>query len=391
MAVLDCKMRVLLINHTPLEGSGSGTYTAGLRSSLRARGHAVAALVPNSAGESSGADYTFDVPFGRFPSFTGHPASSVTYDALQPRELSKLVDTWTDVIGDVVHEFDPDIVHVQHFWIPFEATRRRGCAAVVTCHGSEIAMLRRHRFLYGRRYLSDIELPPIICVSRFVREQLTSEIAVPAGNGILLRNPYNATLFSPSDGCVLGPVRVGFVGRLVPYKRADFFLRLAGVLLASRFADEFVVVGDGPCLMELRTMADQLGLSGFLRFRGSVPHENMPDIYRSLAVLVTCAESEPFGLTAVEAAACGTPVVVPRSGGLGELEHDPFILGYEAGDLLSAEFAIRQAVSAGGRLRSEGRLGRADHIRKNFGPTTYIYSLEEIYESVVRRSSKGKI
>ncbi|PXX61054.1 glycosyltransferase involved in cell wall biosynthesis [Nocardia tenerifensis] len=380
-------MRILLINHTPLQGSGSGTYTANLRRALRTRGHRVAVLVPASdvgLAETDSADYTFTVPLAAFPSFTGHPASPLTYDALGPRDLSALADAWGRAIGRAVERFRPDVVHVQHLWIPFEATRGHGRPVVVTCHGSEIGMLRSHRLSHGRRYLSGAEQPPIICISRFVLERLRSEIAAEANNAILLRNSYDDTLFTPAAEFPTDTVRIGFVGRLVAYKRADFFLELARTLIAAGFPGEFLIVGGGPDLPGLREQARRLGLSGSVRFRGVVPHEQMPDIYRGLSALVTCAEAEPFGLAAIEAAACGTPAIVPRSGGLGELEHEPHVVGYDAGSLASAASAIRRVVRADGRPAAAARRRRAAYIRATFGSARYLHTLEDIYAAAAR-------
>jgi len=67
---------------------------------------------------------------------------------------------------------------------------------------------------------------------------------------------------------------------------------------------------------ELEEQARAAGLAGSVRFTGAVPHEDLPDWYSAADVCVVPSYYESFGLVAVEAMACGTPVVASRVGGL---------------------------------------------------------------------------
>ena len=67
---------------------------------------------------------------------------------------------------------------------------------------------------------------------------------------------------------------------------------------------------------ELEAQARAAGLGGSVRFTGAVPHEDLPAWYSAADVCVVPSYYESFGLVAVEAMACGTPVVASRVGGL---------------------------------------------------------------------------
>jgi len=71
-----------------------------------------------------------------------------------------------------------------------------------------------------------------------------------------------------------------------------------------------------PMLDELRSQAQELGLSRSVRFGGYVPDQQLPDLYRAADLFVLSSRYEPFGMTAIEAMACGTPTVVTIHGGL---------------------------------------------------------------------------
>jgi mannosylfructose-phosphate synthase len=67
---------------------------------------------------------------------------------------------------------------------------------------------------------------------------------------------------------------------------------------------------------ECRQLGESLGVSDRIKFSGYVPEADLPDVYRAADVFVLCSRYEPFGMTAIEAMACGTPTVVTTHGGL---------------------------------------------------------------------------
>ncbi|HEY3524135.1 MAG TPA: glycosyltransferase, partial [Candidatus Limnocylindrales bacterium] len=85
------------------------------------------------------------------------------------------------------------------------------------------------------------------------------------------------------------------------------------------------VVAGGPSATEvdhdpearrLMAVADEVGVADRVRFLGQVPHSDMPDVYRSVDIVLATPWYEPFGITPLEAMACGTPVVGSNVGGI---------------------------------------------------------------------------
>ena len=121
-----------------------------------------------------------------------------------------------------------------------------------------------------------------------------------------------------------GPVLL-FVGRLQPLKGAELAVETLAATRASTPAGrnaQLVIVGgpSGPdgdaTLARLRSMTDELGLAGCVRFVDPLPHHLLSTYYRAADVCLVPSRSESFGLVALEAAACGTPVVASDVGGL---------------------------------------------------------------------------
>ncbi len=116
-----------------------------------------------------------------------------------------------------------------------------------------------------------------------------------------------------------------FAGRIQPLKAPDVLVRAAAVLLERdpSLRERLVVPivggpsGSGLAKPEaLHKLAARLGVCDVVRFRPPVGQEQLADWYRAATVLVMPSYSESFGLVAIEAQACGTPVVAASVGGL---------------------------------------------------------------------------
>jgi len=132
----------------------------------------------------------------------------------------------------------------------------------------------------------------------------------------------------PQDAVVLV-----FAGRIQPLKGPDVVLHAAASLLrlVPALADRLVVVFvGGPSGSEvgapgrLDGLACDLGVAGSVRFEPPCPHPELADWYRAATLVLVPSHSESFGLVALEAQACGTPVVAAAVGGLRTAVRDGF-------------------------------------------------------------------
>ena len=112
---------------------------------------------------------------------------------------------------------------------------------------------------------------------------------------------------------------VAYVGRVKKYKSIDHFV--SAISIVKRQKDiEAVIVGDGDAKNELIELSRKLNLD--IKFTGFVSEEEKYQIYRKARVVVQPSIKEGWGLTAIEAQSCGTPVVCANSPGLREVVAD---------------------------------------------------------------------
>jgi glycogen synthase len=110
-----------------------------------------------------------------------------------------------------------------------------------------------------------------------------------------------------------------FLGRITMQKGPEFFVRAAARVAQEVEHVRFVVAGHGDLLPGMRALVEELGLSDRFEFAGFLRGEAVERAYRAADVYVMPSVSEPFGLTALEAARHGVPVVLSSSSGAAEV------------------------------------------------------------------------
>jgi D-inositol-3-phosphate glycosyltransferase len=119
------------------------------------------------------------------------------------------------------------------------------------------------------------------------------------------------------------------VGRVQPLKGLDLAVQALEQLRPALDRDvKLLIVGgaSGPAgeteMRRLQDLAAELGIADAVLFEGPQPHERTPDYYRAADAALVCSFSESFGLSALEAQGCGTPVVGTDVGGLRHIVRD---------------------------------------------------------------------
>ncbi len=150
-------------------------------------------------------------------------------------------------------------------------------------------------------------------------------VTIPPGVDLARFRPGDRAAARRELGLAPDAVVLAFVGRIQPLKAPDVLLRAAAELLRrdpDLRARLVVLVAGGPSgsgLAEptaLQRLGASLGLTDVLRFLPPQAGNGLVRVYRAADVVAVPSHNESFGLVALEAQACGTPVVAARVGGL---------------------------------------------------------------------------
>lgn len=253
-----------------------------------------------------------------------------------PKELlPDRVDQFADgVMRDLDRRGGADVVHA-NYWLSGMAGHRikheRNIPLVSTFHtlarvkaeGGDPEPERRERSEAGIIGCADA-----ICVSCTEEEsQFRRLYGNPPGRVEIVAPGVDHAFFAPGDrmgarsavGLGAHPVLL-FVGRIQPLKGADVAVR---ALAALRRPDAVLLIVGGAsgregdtAVTELQQLVSDLGCTNQVRFVPPQPHHLLSTYYRAADVVLVPSRSESFGLVALEAAACGTPVVAAGVGGL---------------------------------------------------------------------------
>ena len=338
-------MRVLLINHFPLEGSGSGTYTRDVAHYLVVKGHEVCVIFPENEkpDELAGVHYRLvyfngcsesasALPFN-FPCFTTHPRSTTTFSDLSKHELDEYCVAFDKAITEAIDSFKPDIIHVQHIWLLSYLASKHQVPFVITAHGTDLMGYEKWPQFREFADTAADSCDRVIAISWDNLHIAMDTFPQIKSKTVLLPNGYNDEIFYPvkvSRSALLAEYGVPyeeekivlFAGKLTHFKGADVLLH-ATRKYESLYPGAFttVIAGAGKEDTMLRQLAEELGLTSTY-FIGHRSQAELRELYSASDIFVIPSRYEAFGLVALEAMACGLPVVATNNGGLSDFVTD---------------------------------------------------------------------
>ena len=156
---------------------------------------------------------------------------------------------------------------------------------------------------------------PMAVVSESTRQELIG-FGFSAANIVIVPNAVNDMIYTPSDHMPSGAPLIGHLGRLRKYKSVDHLLR-AFEIVVKEFPDARLrIIGDGDFRPELERLAGELGIANRVEFTGYLSQAEKVRQLHQMSVAVNCSAKEGWGLTVIEANACGVPVVASDVPGL---------------------------------------------------------------------------
>ncbi len=234
------------------------------------------------------------------------------------------------------HRLQPfEVVHA--FWggipglVAAAFGRSRGVPTLLSLMGGEAVYLPAVRYGAAKRWLNRALISRSVALADRVTagSNFMDEIAESAFRRSIDLWPLGVETgrFHPQESRqvpISGSPCLLSVASLVPVKGHETVLEALSGLVSGPHASSFSnlryhIVGSGPLESALRERASRLRIADQVIFHGPVPHQDLPAFYRAADLLIVGSHFESQCMVALEAAACGTPVIGTATGILPDL------------------------------------------------------------------------
>jgi N-acetyl-alpha-D-glucosaminyl L-malate synthase BshA len=364
---------------------GSGAVATELGLQLAERGHEVhfvSYAQPFRLGHFRERVFFHEVEMEDYPLFEHPPYSLALAVAIHDTALREGLDLMH------VHYAIP---HATSAWVARKMMAPdRDLPIVTTLHGTDITLVGLHPSFHAITRFSIMRSQGLTAVSDFLREETIRDFAVPPNRIRVIPNFIDIDTWRPDkEPCHRATLAPGgekivmHVSNFRPVKRVedviDVFARIC-----EKVDARLVLIGDGPERPRAMDRAEELGVTPRILFLGK--HASVDELLACADLFLLPSETESFGLAALEAMACGAPVVASRVGGLPEV-----VVHGESGYLFPVG-SVEEMAAAGIEIlldadhhKALSEAGRQVAVER-FSATSVVPLYEAFYEDIVKAS-----
>ena len=303
-----------------------------------------------------------------------------------------------------VRDWRPDVVHA-HDWLTAQSAvtlaEVTGAPLVSTLHATEVG---RHqgwlpedlnRAIHSiERWLVARSSQVLVC-ARAMHGEIVTQLSAPGERVHVVPNGLDPARWDPSPASSAavrrrlapeGPLLV-VAGRLVHEKGVQTVLDALPPLRARHPGLRLAVAGSGPYEEQLRTRAARRRVARAVTWLGFLPDTELAAVIGAADAHVVPSLYEPFGLVALEGAACAAPLVLADTGGLADLVADGLAAAsFAPADVAALVEAIGTVLAdpSGARATAERSAGV---VRRDYGWPAVAAATTGVYEQAIRSAS----
>lgn len=367
---------------------GSGAVATELGLELAKRGHEIHFI-------------TYAHPF-RLPTFVErvyyHEVEMAEYPLFEhpPYCLALAV-----AMHDAARKHHLDLLHVHYAiphatcaWLARQMLGDGKLKILTTLHGTDITLVGVHPSFRAITRFSILESDGLTAVSQYLKEATVADFGVPAERIHVVPNFVNTAEYRREGypcrrDALAGPDEkiLMHVSNFRPVKRVSDVVAIFA-RVREQLPARLIMVGDGPERPRAAECAERLRVADYVTFLGK--HTSVAELLSCADLFLLPSQSESFGLAALEAMACGVPVVGTRVGGMPEVVSDER-LGFlgDVGDLDSMTGAAVELLRDSRRWQEASATGRALAVER-FSSEKVVPVYERLYAEVVGQAGVAR-
>ena len=294
---------------------------------------------------------------------------------------------YVSILKKIIKHFQPDVLHAHY------ATSYGLVGALSDFHpfvisrwGTDVMKFPNKNFVAKSILKYNFKKADVLCATSPTIESCIHEVIkkdvkiIPFGVDIEVFKPKKVVSLFKEGDFVIGSIKP-----LEKLYNIDVLVQSFAGLKPKYPQVKLLLAGSGGEEVELKKMVGKLNLTEDVVFTGRIPFSEISNYYNMIDVLVNISEYESFGVSVIEAMACGKPVVVTNVGGLKDLVSSNE-LGYkvEVGNVEQTMSAIEELItdkSRYDRLASQSR----DYVVKNYAWEKNLGQMMDIYEELLNK------
>ncbi|NOZ13756.1 MAG: N-acetyl-alpha-D-glucosaminyl L-malate synthase BshA [Acidobacteria bacterium] len=381
-------MKIAILNYHRMGGSGIVAYEIG-RAMAEEMGHTVHFVglePPFRMGEQYSSRIHFhkvwlkDYPVFNYPPYTLALASQ---------------------LSELIVRCDIDVIH-SHYALPHAVAALlardisgRNVKCITTLHGTDITVVGAHPTMKNITCHALMKCDAVTAVSNYLKKETERIFELPKGRIRTIYNFLNPEFFNPGleEKQRLNPENDFICLHTSNLRRVklplDVIRIFHGLVVKSAKPMQLWILGEGPMQSEMAALAAGLGIGDRVRFMGI--QTNIGPVIASADLLIMPSREESFGLSALEAMACGLPVLAAQAGGLPEVVRDGetgFL--FPIGEVETAVGKGLQIVEDPDLHKSMGKKA-AEHAVNTFNMKTIVRRYNQLYLDAVSGNGKGAV
>ena len=313
----------------------------------------------------------------------------------KPSDVSDNVDILADQLAKLIQEIQPDIIHAHSVYIVFNKviTKLRSLnklkiPVIMTLHGlpKPIILPSGKETTDYDELVSDFEFDLVITVSENVADALKTHLNSEFHDKV-------RTIYSGIDLSVFKPMPdldkqwdLAFMGRLERMKSVDLFPQMLSLLKPDYPDLKMLMTGEGSLKEWLFNEFEEMGVRSMVDYQGVVETQDVPVLINKSRVFLYPSREEPFGLSIIEAMACGVPVVTTDVFGPREIIRNNFDgITVPPDDVVALAGAIEKLLEDD-KIRAMIIENGIKSVKNKFDIKNHARQLLKIYRELIVRS-----